>query len=66
MKKKKYPEPFKEVRCPVCGENFIPAAQHAYKDKRYPYKRVCTWHCVLESERQKEAARKRKSRKRVQ
>lgn len=63
MKKKRYPDPFKELRCPVCGETFIPAAQHAYKDKRHPYKRVCTYHCVNESQRLKDAERKRKYRK---
>jgi hypothetical protein len=54
-----------EVVCPVCGKIFIPGYPHAYKDRRSPYKRVCTWGCVMKSERLKEANRKRKSRKRV-
>lgn len=45
---------FPEVVCPVCGKVFIPAVQHIYRDKRTPYKRVCSWGCVCKSERLKE------------
>lgn len=54
-----------ERDCPVCGKRFICTILHAYKDKRSPYKKVCSWSCVCESERLKEAAMKRKTRKRV-
>lgn len=54
-----------EVVCPVCGKIFFPFPGHVYKDRRPPYKRVCTWGCVLQSEKLKEANAKRKSRKRV-
>ena len=52
---------FKEVKCPVCEKMFIPATLHAYKDRRSPYRRVCSWHCVCESERLKEAGKKGKA-----
>lgn len=45
-----------ELTCPVCGKTFIAAPQHAYKDKRHQTKKVCSWHCVCESERLKDAA----------
>ena len=54
-----------ESECPVCGKTFISTAMHVYRDRRSPYGKVCSWSCVLESERLKEAAQKRKSRKRV-
>ena len=64
MKKKKIQVfAFLELKCPVCGNMFIPAAQHVYRDRRSPYRKVCSWHCVCESERLKEAAAKRKTRK---
>lgn len=43
-----------DKKCPVCGKNFIPAGQHIYKDARNG-SLVCTWTCVLKSERLKEA-----------
>jgi hypothetical protein len=56
-----------ESICPICGKTFIPAVGHIYKDKRtyQTHKRVCSWKCVCESERMKEATAQRKSRKRV-
>lgn len=47
-----------EVVCPICGKTFFPYPGHVYKDKRAPYSRVCSWRCVLTSERLKEEARK--------
>lgn len=50
---KKQSEPFPKAVCPVCGKDFIPAALHVYKDKRAPYKKVCSWSCVRRSEQMK-------------
>lgn len=36
--------------CPVCGKNFIPAGLHMYRDARNN-NLVCSWTCMLESER---------------
>ena len=36
--------------CPVCKKSFIPAPKHIYRDKRTNHK-VCSWSCVLKSER---------------
>lgn len=58
---------FTEIECPVCEKLFIPAYKHAYRDKRVPYKRVCSWGCVCTSERLKEEekAERENKRKRV-
>ena len=53
-------ETLREYKCPVCGKHYIPAPQHAYKDRRSPYHRVCSWKCVIESERLKETSAKAK------
>ncbi len=41
--------------CPVCGEKYVPAPQHAYrvgyKRNGRPLRRVCSYHCVLAYER---------------
>ncbi len=59
--KKKTVNQLPEAICPICGKTFIPAVGHVYKDKRtYTNKRVCSWKCVCESERLKEAAKRRK------
>lgn len=42
-------------KCPVCGKTFYPAAYHAYKDARNPYRLVCTYPCYREAERLHEA-----------
>ncbi len=41
---------FREMICPICGKSFIPGAQHIYKSE-IDGKLVCTWSCMLESER---------------
>jgi hypothetical protein len=64
MAKKGESNMFLEKKCPVCGKIFLFTVLHAYKDKRSPYSKVCSWKCVCESERLKEAAMKRKTRKR--
>lgn len=46
------------IECPVCKNNFIPAPFHCYKVLG---RRVCSWHCVLDGER--EIARKRLDRR---
>ncbi len=38
--------------CPVCKKNFVPAAQHVYRDKHRKYL-VCSYTCMLESRRSK-------------
>lgn len=53
---------YRDAKCPVCGKNFIPAPLHVYRDKRGS-KKVCSWTCVLESERLKNANQKNKERK---
>lgn len=44
---------FGDCKCPVCGKKFLPAPLHAYKinDRRL----VCSWSCVCEYRRRKEA-----------
>ena len=56
-------EQLREKRCPVCGKIFFPTPAHVYKDKRAGGKPVCSWSCVLESERLKEAAKNNKSKR---
>ncbi len=50
----------REVVCPICERVFVPAAEHIYRDKRKSHKLVCSYTCVLESERLKEAGAKAK------
>lgn len=63
--RKKESYPFPEVICPICGKTFIPGVGHVYKDKRtyQSGKRVCSYKCMRESERMKEAAKKAKAKK---
>lgn len=63
-KKERLRELFMVSKCPVCGKQFIPTSQHVYKDKRKGHKNVCSWTCVLQSERLHEAALKSKKNKR--
>ena len=46
--------------CPVCGKVFLPAWQHAWRDKTDPNgaRLVCTYHCMRETERRAEEAAK--------
>lgn len=59
-REKKPPKILTEVKCPVCERMYFPAAQHVYRDRRAPYKRVCSWGCVCTSERLKEKERAKK------
>lgn len=43
---------FKEAYCPICGKEFLPHEDWAYK--RYVkgrQQRFCSWHCLRESEK---------------
>lgn len=42
--------------CPICGKVFEAYPEHVYTDKRYNSKgrKVCTYKCQCESERQRE------------
>ena len=62
MAGKKYELHLFETECPVCGNVFYPSPVHAYKDRRSPYKKVCSWKCVRTSERLKNQNAKRKKR----
>lgn len=53
-------ESIEECTCPVCGKIFIPAPMHQYKDKHTTNKRVCSWACVRESERRRDAEREKR------
>ena len=41
-----------ELKCGVCGKTFIPAPEHIYKSA-VDGSCVCSWHCMLESEKMK-------------
>lgn len=46
---------FRPLICPVCGKEFYPAPFHRYHDKRQKCSerdanRVCSYHCMRESE----------------
>lgn len=45
-----------ERKCPVCRKTFFPYPEHVYKDARDKKRNVCSWGCVLKSERLKEEA----------
>lgn len=51
--------------CPVCGNSFVPAPMHIYRDE---LKRslVCSYKCVIESERRREAVLEAKRQRRAQ
>jgi hypothetical protein len=40
-----------EILCPVCGEMFQPAEQHAYYIGKNQKKRVCTYSCMRKWEK---------------
>lgn len=44
------------MKCPVCGEEFIPAPEHIYniKPPNRPRKLVCSYHCMRAWEKEKE------------
>lgn len=50
-----------ESTCPVCGKIFIAAPEHVYRDQRNKKRKVCSWHCVCESERLRDAAKEAKA-----
>ncbi len=59
---KYYKDPIVVKKCPICGKEFVPAPEHAY---RLPYNKggpVCSYHCMREARRRHEAKlRRRKS-----
>ncbi|MCC8022973.1 MAG: hypothetical protein LIO46_04235 [Clostridiales bacterium] len=36
--------------CPVCGEKFVPAPEHVYRDKQRQDKLVCSYTCMRKTE----------------
>ena len=47
--------------CPVCGKQFVPAGQHAYKiRKNGSDKKACSWSCVSNWRKQKEEIKKQR------
>lgn len=52
-----------ETKCRVCGKSFFPTPSlHVYKDRRNKSYNVCSYNCVLKSQRLKdEAAERRKA-----
>ena len=49
------------VTCPVCGKQFVPAAQHVY---RVNDNLVCSWGCQRKVEKEQEERKKLRARKR--
>ena len=52
-----------ESTCPVCGKTYIAAPEHVYRDQRNKQRKVCSWRCVCESERLRDAAKQAKAKK---
>lgn len=52
-------DPFPVKKCPICGKEFVPAAEHAY---RLPNKGavVCSYHCHREARRKHESKLKKR------
>lgn len=44
-------------KCPICGREYIPAANHIYKIAQH--ETVCSWHCVRDWEKEQEARKRR-------
>ena len=45
---------WKESTCPICGKKFIPAPEHAYRRRvRTSLRYICSYHCVLEYDKNK-------------
>lgn len=42
---------FKLIKCPVCGNDFIPSGQHIYRTERKSGKLVCSYKCRTEYEK---------------
>ena len=50
----------RELKCPICGKNFIPAAEHIYDNGADVS--VCSWTCHLEARRRKEMGKPKQRR----
>lgn len=45
---------WKESTCPICGKKFIPAPEHVYRRRvRTSLRYICSYHCVLEYDKNK-------------
>ena len=50
-----------DMKCPVCGKNFIPAPMHIYNDGGHGGgKTVCSWNCHIKAHRKREAEKMQK------
>ena len=51
-----YEEPVLVKICPICGKDFCPAPQHAYRTMLGKSRvMLCSYHCYLEADRRHEA-----------
>lgn len=45
---------WKESTCPICGKKFIPAPEHVYRRRvRTSLRYICSYHCMLEYDKNK-------------
>lgn len=58
MERKKGNVFLSEHICPICGKIFFPTSLHVYRSQ--DDKPVCSWSCVLRSERESERKKKKK------
>ena len=61
MERKKGNDFLSEHICPICGKIFFPTSLHVYRSQ--DDKPVCSWSCVLRSERESERKKKKKKKK---
>lgn len=43
----------RERRCPICGKQFWCTGEWVYRDKNYPSRVYCSWHCIQAARRGK-------------
>ena len=58
MSRKTLDSTLREISCPVCGRGFIPAPYHLYKMRGG--RLVCSYSCMLRSEREREENKRRR------
>ena len=61
-KNRELSQTFKEAYCPICGKEFLPHEDWAYR--RYVKgreKRFCSWHCLRASEKQDKSVAERRA-----
>lgn len=45
---------WKQIACPICGKKFIPAAEHVYRRTvKGKMRYLCSYHCMLEYDKNK-------------